>query len=302
MNTEQIRHFVAVARTGSVTSAAREQHISQPALSRSLRHLEEELGTPLFDRAKNSLTLNQAGKEVLPHAEELLSAERRIRQTAQDVARRDRVLRLGTIAPAPLWYLTSLIVDQLPGTLVSSELMSDEADLEHALFDSLIDLAVASREVPGMRCTLLMRESLYLSAPKDHPLASRDSVSFSDLNGETFLLYGGIGFWWNIHQRMMPNARIVRQDDREVWRQLMHTTRMLGFTSDAPRLARPNVADANGAQVERVFVPISDNEAHASFYLCIREDDFQKGGAAANVFDFASRIDASKPFGVPGGY
>lgn len=293
MNTDQVRHFVAVARTGSVTAAARDQHVSQPALSRSIRRLEDELGVTLFDRGKNSRVLNRIGRELLPHAEELLAAERRMRQASFDASRRERVLRVGTIAPAPLWYLTSLIVERMPGALVSSQMVGDEADVERALFDSLIDLAVCTRKAPGMRGVLLMRENLYLSAPEGHPLARRESVSFEDLDGETFLLFGGIGFWGDIHRRMTPHARMVVQEDREVWRQLMRTTRMLGFSSDAPVLMRPDVAGeaAEGeGQVRRVFVPIRDAEAHATFYLCAREDQTGGGGLAASVMELVGRL------------
>lgn len=171
MNTDQVRHFVAVARAGSVTAAARGQHLSQPALSRSVRHLEEELGATLFDRGRNALALSRVGRELLPYAEELLAAERRMRQACLDASRRERVLRVGTVAPAPLWYLTALIVERMPGALVSTEMVDDELDVERALFGGLIDLAICTRAVPGMRAVLLMRESLYLSAPADHPLA-----------------------------------------------------------------------------------------------------------------------------------
>jgi DNA-binding transcriptional LysR family regulator len=295
MNTDQVSHFVAVARTGSVTAAAREQHISQPALSRSIQHLEEDLGVTLFDRGKNSLELNRVGRELLPHAEELLAAERRMRRVSLDASRREHVLSVGTIAPAPLWYLTSLIVERMPGALVSSEMVGDEADVERALFDSLINLAICTRKAPGMRSVLLMRENLYLSAPKDHPLAQRENVSFEELDGETFLLFGGIGFWGDMHRRMTPHAHMVVQEDREVWRQLMRTTRMLGFSSDAPVLMRPDVvgeAEGGEGQVERVFVPIRDSEAHATFYLCAREDAYAGGGLVRAVMDLAEELGA----------
>lgn len=289
MNTDQVRHFVAVSRLGSVTAAAQDQHISQPALSRSLRHLEDDLGVTLFDRGKNSLSLNATGRELLPRAEDLLRSERLLRQAAQDASRRDRVLRLGTIAPAPLWYLTSLVVGGIPGTLLSTEMMDDEAALEHELFDGVVDLAITSREVPGMRHEELMRESLFVSAPSDHPLASRESVSFADLAGETFLLYQDIGFWKGVHQRMMPQSHFLVQNSREVWDQLMRTTGMLGFSSDAPTLVRPAIAgERDGSPVDRVFVPISDPEAHATFYLCARDGDASTPRILDRVFQIVA--------------
>ena len=241
------------------------------------------------------MSLSRVGCELLPHAEELIAAERRMRQAALDASRRERVLRVGTIAPAPLWFLTSLIVERMPGALVSSEMVGDEADVERALFDSLIDLAICTREAPGMHSVLLMRESLYLSAPKDHPLAQREDVGFEELDGETFLLYGGIGFWDDMHRRMTPHAHMVVQEDREVWRQLMRTTRMLGFSSDAPVLMRPDVAgEGPGGEgvVERALVPIRDPEAHATFHLCAREDSSEAGGLVRTVVDLVDGLRA----------
>lgn len=292
METRNLRYFLAVVRCGSVTAAARDQHISQPALSRALRHLEEELGTPLFDRGAGSLEPNRVGRELLPLAEEVVAAERRLRQAALDATRRDRVLRVGTVAPAPLWYLTSLIVSRMPGALVSSEMADDEADVERALLDDLIDLAVCAREAPGMRSATLMRESLYLSAPADHPLARRESVSFSELDGETFLLGEGIGFWRDVHRRMTPHARLIVQEDWEVWRQLMRTTRTLGFASDAPVLMRPDVAGEAAPAVPRVSVPISDPEAHVTFRLCAREDAASAPGLVRDVFGLVEGLGA----------
>ena len=74
---------------------------------------------------------------------------------------------------------------------------------------------------------------------------------------------------------------------------------MLGFSSDAPVLVRPDVAGAGASdddQVERVFVPIRDPEAHATFYLCVREDAYADGGLVRSVIDLVEGLGE----GVPG--
>ena len=67
MDTEQLRQVVEVARVGTSAAAAESLHVSQSALSRSIRRLEAELGVRLFDRTKNSMGLSAAGTELMPY-------------------------------------------------------------------------------------------------------------------------------------------------------------------------------------------------------------------------------------------
>jgi len=87
MTLVQLRHLISLARTGSFSKSAQALHLTQPALSRSIRALEEELGMPLFDRVGRSNELTAFGREVLERsrhlvfeADELRDSGRRLRE------------------------------------------------------------------------------------------------------------------------------------------------------------------------------------------------------------------------------
>ena len=79
----QLRQLVAVAELGTVSRAAEQLHLSQPALSRSLQKLEESFQVPLFDRKKNKIALNQNGEMAVAYARQILGQ-------AQDMTERVR--------------------------------------------------------------------------------------------------------------------------------------------------------------------------------------------------------------------
>ncbi len=93
-----LRAFVAVARLGTVSGAARLLNLSQPAVSLQLRHLAHDCGLTLFARAPHGLTLTRDGMALLPHAERSLAALEAFALAAQHVGQSVRgVLRVGTI-------------------------------------------------------------------------------------------------------------------------------------------------------------------------------------------------------------
>jgi DNA-binding transcriptional LysR family regulator len=72
MHAAILRYFIAVARVGSIRQASEELHVAPSALSRQIQKIEDELGTPLFERLPNGLRLTQAGKVTLRHAKSTL--------------------------------------------------------------------------------------------------------------------------------------------------------------------------------------------------------------------------------------
>lgn len=98
MNLLHMKVFVAVADTGSATAAAEQVHLSQPAVSRNIKALEESLGAKLFDRSGRGLQLNAAGRAMLPEARRILSSIEEAKRSARAAAERDFFdVRVGTV-------------------------------------------------------------------------------------------------------------------------------------------------------------------------------------------------------------
>lgn len=266
MEFEQLRQLDALARCKTISAAAKERHISQPAFSRSMQRLERELEQPLFNRQGRSIGLNDAGTLALDYARQILRDERLMREALSKHARESHALLVGTIAPAPLWRLTALMIELMPDAVLTSETI-EEGEVEKRLLDGSIDLAISLKPcgLPTVRCCQLMTESLSVALPENHPLAGRSSLSAKELDGETFLLSQQIGFWHGFCKSHFPNSTFVVQEDRTMFDQLMPTTKLLYFVSDVPALAERVPAN-------RKTVPLRDAAARATYYLLAREN------------------------------
>lgn len=88
MSLAQIRYFVAVAEEGHVGRAAERLRVAQPPVSRQIRALEDELGTPLFARTPRGMTLLPSGEVFLAHAKEILTAVERASDAVRKATRR----------------------------------------------------------------------------------------------------------------------------------------------------------------------------------------------------------------------
>jgi len=269
MELEQLRQLNVIAQCGTLQAAAEQLHLSQSALSRSLRRLEDDLGRPLFDRTRNSLQINDSGRLALEHARLILAEEQRMRDDFDALAKRARTVRVASVAPAPTWRLSSLILEQQPTEIVEPDVL-DEAEVQARLLNGTCDLGVTARppRVPTLASFEFMTESLYVNVPRGHVLHDRASVSFAELDGLTFLVYGGIGFWHGIHERMLPFAQFVTQPDRTIFLQQVRTSNLLTFTTNAP--------ENTSRHESRRAIPITDPEAHVTFYLCVRTDAPQR--------------------------
>lgn len=265
MELEQLRQLEAIDRYGTMSAAAEHLHITQPSLSRSVKRLEADLGQELFDRTGNRATMNDAGRLALENARVILADVRRMRDAFDELSRRQRTLKVSSVAPAPTWRLTALTVERFPGVILDPDLVTPQ-QADAALINREADFSITLHplQLPGMVSIPLMTEDLYASVPADSEFAKKKTLSFAELDGQSFLVYEQIGFWMDMCNEQMPHAQVIVQKDRTVFTQLVKSTNLLCFTTDAPENA--------GTFDNRVRVPIIDGAAHATFFLNARTD------------------------------
>lgn len=120
MDINQLKSFVTVAHQGNLTQAAERLFLSQPAVSAQIKAIENDLGTLLFNRTSNGMTLTRAGEVFLPEAEALLQHKHKLEQFAKTLAQDfTEETRLGIIHPidaTKLARLTALINRNAPNT------------------------------------------------------------------------------------------------------------------------------------------------------------------------------------------
>ena len=193
MELHQLRYFCAVARKASFTRAAEEQHVAQPSLSQQILKLESELGARLFDRLGRTVRLTEFGKVFLVRAEEILRqlGEARLEIEAMTGAEKGRI-NLGaipTVAPYFLPARLAAFVRDHPGIEISVVEETTPVLLQR-LQEAVIDVALLALPIsrPGLACTELLREPLYVVLPKRHRLAMQTTVDLRQIEGDPFLL------------------------------------------------------------------------------------------------------------------
>src|SRR2546428_8132992 len=194
MEFHQLKYFVAVAEQRHFTKAARNLRIAQPSVSRAIRVLEEELGTPLFHRMKGNVALTSAGEVLLPWARRVLAdvdgAALEVRELGD--LRRGR-LAVGATPSVPASLLPPARA-RFNAAFPGVELVLHEAgsrDLVRELEQGALDVALVilplRHEV--LETTPLLREELVVAVAPDHPLASRKTISVADLKGVPLVMF-----------------------------------------------------------------------------------------------------------------
>lgn len=193
MDIRTMRSFIAIVQTGSITRAAEELHISQPALSRQVIELERELSCSLLDRGGRSATPTAEGRLLYNRARELVDllekTEAEIRHP--DLARGEvRISCSETPATLSIAHVVKELTATHPGITVKFRSESSDDVTEH-LAQGIADFGIAvgpARTDDFHIIGLPGADTWGALLPREHPLAQRDGVAPKDLIGEPLIL------------------------------------------------------------------------------------------------------------------
>lgn len=193
MNIKWLSYFVAVARTNNISQAAQECFVSQPTLSMQLQKLEEQLSVQLFERTPRHMRLTDAGRQLLPQAQHIITCMEQLKSSAKQLldplAGRCVLGVIPTIAPYLLPRCLRPIMQACPALdLVLQELKTD--DIFTHLTDGQLDAGIIAQTVDerDWHSIVLYREPFYLVCAKTHRLAKRKRIRLSDIDADEWLL------------------------------------------------------------------------------------------------------------------
>lgn len=196
MDTQSLQAFLAVAETGSFSLAGERVYLSQPAVSKRIAQLEEQLGCRLFDRIARTVTLTESGRQLLPRAERILREIQDTRQAIADLAGSvSGSLRLAISHHIGLHRIPPLLkayTASYPDVQVDINFMDSEQAYEKILHGryELAAITLAPDAHPRISTLEVWPDPLAFMVSPDHLLARKSFVSLEELSQYPAILPG----------------------------------------------------------------------------------------------------------------
>jgi len=197
MHLHQLKYFVSIVETGSVTNAAKRCYISQPSISQQLQKLEDSIGKKLFSRVKGKLVLTEPGKVLYQQARAILSKVEETKQLVGDIGNHSgggvAIGILPTLAPYMLPSALQALSAEYPEAMVTiREEVSGSivAAAERGELDILIE--VLPFDDTTFEVSPLFIDEFYVAVHQNHPLAKQHTIAPAALADIPFILLDDI--------------------------------------------------------------------------------------------------------------
>lgn len=262
MHARILTYVDEVARQGSIRAAADKLNVAASAISRQIKTLEDEIGSPIFNRQPRSVTLTAAGEILLVHIRETLREMNRTCALIEDL----KGLRRGEVAVALMSGLSGNIVPRVvmqfraanPKVLVRSQLMTTPDEMTAAVAEGEVDLAIGF-DFPtraNVRQLAVAVAPLGLVVSTSHPFAGRSSVRLSECFDYTFVVPDSTTV-------IRPHLEQILSQSGEGPTDFIETNsiefmRHVVMTSESVTFLTPFDIETEAAAGKLAFVPVQD--------------------------------------------
>lgn len=273
MDITVLHYFNMIAECGSLTKAAKQLHISQPAMSAMLKKFEEELGVELFDRTSNRIYLNQAGEVALIHVNTILSNIEQLKSDVLSVAHKSNTLSIAFCDPGVRWFTVPRFSIAFPDIQINDDLYEGK-DIEKLLTERVYDIMITPYNINTTKIQSLtyLKDHVYLSVPEDGNLAKQSSISIRDIPSQPILYPQIGGYFLSQLEKLINDNNLSIQLIKNNYNVTQHLIRTTNFLATISTLSM----DLRNDGTHRKLIPISDEALHAQFYVSFLKSNKEK--------------------------
>jgi DNA-binding transcriptional LysR family regulator len=194
MELRQLEYFIEVARCQNFTRAAEHLLVAQPAISKSIQKLEQELGLQLIDRANKHVSLTPEGDVFLRHALAILDKVQEAKLEMDEMRGLEKgEIRIGLPSMVGSYFFPHVIKEfkRKYQSLQISVVEEGTMQIQKLIERKEVDLGIIALENPSAEIDFypLFKEEMIVCVPRSHPLATRQSISYQDLIHEPLILF-----------------------------------------------------------------------------------------------------------------
>lgn len=224
MEITKLNYFKVVAEVNNITQAAKQLNISQPALSKAIHSLEEELGVKLFDRKGRQIYLNRYGKIMKLQVDKAFNALNEGERILKNITGIERgQVTFAVTFPHVMPTLIQQYLREHPRTKIKQYQATSERATQ-LILDDKVDFAISTMPIVHEDITWipLLQDDIYLTVSKEHHLAKRNIVSLQDISNEGLIgQISGYGFRDIIdaileNEGIIPNYQIELEDSSAI--------------------------------------------------------------------------------------
>ena len=273
MDITALEYFKIIAESGSLTKAAQQFHITQPAMSAMLKKLEEELGVELFDRSPNRIHLNKAGEVALVHVNTILRNMDQLKADVLSAARQSQTLSIAFCDQGVRWFSAPRFSVAHPEVQVNDDLYEGD-DAVELLHERVYDLMVTPQSIQNPRIQSLpfLSDQVYLSVPEDSNLAGRSTISIREIPAQA-LLYPQIGgYFLSQIEKVITEDHLPLTLVKNNYNVTQHLIRTTNFLATISTLSM----DLRNDGTHRKLIPMTDPELIVRYYISYLKTNREK--------------------------